>query len=447
MNADITYQRSYTLIFVFYYFIEGFLQGIPFLVWPSFIPYQLGQESYDIPKWLIIYSIGNIPWAIKMLVGIFNDRWGSKRFGRRFPWIASFGTFGGIWWFIMAIYMPTDDSIYLWLAIYYFMTQLGTAFSDTALDGLILDVTPKEKLGKVQGYTWTVMFLGYGAGGLLLGLIFMAIKAMQYLWIITGILAILSSIFPYIIKEPIIEKTRLREFGKDLLTIVTKVRNWKVFVFTFLSGIQGVMLGTFFNYLILIGIGVIDVQNTTLSIIQGTPVNLLGWNNILYFVSGIGIVIGSFVSGIMGDRSRKSTVSRVFLMFIPFCLILVVPFAITTNILIAFIFGFGFLVFLGALQNALMVVTQTLRGDLSKMYYPKLKSTYFALLVSLVNLGQNVGTFIGAALFTFFALFLANFNLIFYLIAAFCALTLLISYLAFLTIDSKDYELRIILGE
>jgi hypothetical protein len=290
MSSQIEYKRSYTLIFVFYYLCEGFLQGIPFLVWPAFIVYQLGGY-FDLVKWLIIYSIGNIPWAIKMIVGLFNDRWGSKKYGRRFPWIVSFGTFGGIWWFIMAIYMPTDESIYGWMAFYYFMTQLGCAFSDTALDGLILDVTPKEKLARVQGFTWTMMFLGYGAGGLLLGLIFLSLNMMPVLWIITGILGIISSIFPYYIKEPVIEKDTLRDFGRDLLTIVTKKRNWVVFTYTFLGAIQGVMLGTLFNYLILIRLDVLDARDTILSITTGSAVNLLGWSDILYFISGIGIVI------------------------------------------------------------------------------------------------------------------------------------------------------------
>lgn len=441
----VEYKRSYTLIFIFYYLCEGFLQGIPFLVWPSFIADQLGG-SYDIAIWLIIYAVGNLPWAVKMIVGLFNDRWGSKRFGRRFPWIASFGTFGAVWWFIMAIYMPSDNSIYTWMAIYYFFTQLGAAFSDTALDGLILDVTPKEKLGRVQGYTWTFMFLGYGAGGLLLGLVFLSLDAMPILWIITGILAIISSIFPYYVKEPPIEKDSIEEWGKELLTIVTKKRNWKVFSYTFITGIQGVTLGTFFNYLILIGIGVINVDETILSITQGTAVDLLGWSDILYFISGLGIVFGSFIAGILGDRSRRKTISRVYLTFIPLCLVLVLPFIFPVGPIIPMIFGFAFLIILGAIQNAMMVLNQTIRGDLSKKYYPKLKSTYYALIVSLVNLGQNFGTLVGAALFTFVALYISAYEPIFFIIAAFCSCTLGIAYIIFRTIETTDYELENVTG-
>ena len=441
MSSQIEYKRSYTLIFVFYYLCEGFLQGIPFLVWPAFIAHQLGG-SYDIASWLIIYSIGNIPWAIKMIVGLFNDRWGSRKYGRRFPWIFSFGTFGGIWWIMMAFYMPSDESIYYWMAFYYFMTQLGCAFSDTALDGLILDVTPKEKLARVQGFTWTVMFLGYGAGGLLLGLIFLGLDMMPVLWIITGILGIISSIFPRYIKEPTIEKDTLREFGKDLLTIVTKKRNWKVFTYTFLGAIQGVMLGTFFNYLILIGLGVIDVEETILSITTGSAVDLLGWSDILYFISGVGIILGSFVAGFLGDRYRKKSITGVFLFFIAFCLILVVPFAFTSEFGVILVFGIIFLIILGAIQNALMVINQTIRGDLSKSYYPKLKSTYFALIVSLTNLGQNLGTLIGAGIFTVAALFLTAYEPIFFIVCLISAITLALAFAIFRTINSADYELE-----
>jgi MFS family permease len=100
-----------------------------------------------------------------------------------------------------------------------------------------------------------------------------------------------------------------------------------------------------------------------------------------------------------------------------------------------------FLIILGAIQNALMVVNQTIRGDLSKEYYPKLKSTYYALIVSLVNLGQNIGTLLGAWIFTITALYISSYYQIFYIICLTCALTLGIAYLIFNKIDPIDYEL------
>jgi len=106
------------------------------------------------------------------------------------------------------------------------------------------------------------------------------------------------------------------------------------------------------------------------------------------------------------------------------------------------IFGMVFLLLLGAIQNTLTVVNQTVRGDLAKNYYPNLKSTFYSILVSLANLGQNLGTIIGAGLFALFVLFTTEFYLILFLVSVFCAVSLLLGYLVFRKIDPLDYELR-----
>jgi MFS family permease len=439
MTTDLGYQKRYTYIFVFFYLCEGFSQGIPYLLWPQYLAQILGG-SYNIPLWLVVYSIGTIPWSIKLIVGFFNDRWGSKKYGQRFPWIFSFGVFGGVWWIMMAFFLPTNN-VYFWLAVYYFMTQLGMAFADTALDGLILDVTPKKKLARIQGYTWTVMFLGYGAGGMLLGLIFLATNLMPILFILTGILMFISSFLPYFIKEAPLEKVSTKEYGTDVLTLVTKKRNWKVFLYTFLAAIPAVMIINFFMYVVLIAMNVIDVSSTILTIIGGGVVDLQVWSSIFYLVNGVGIVIGSPISGIFGDKNRKKTLTYIFIAYIPFCLLLVLPFAFTTGEILPLIFGMIFLLLLGAIQNAFTVINQTIRGDLAKNYYPNLKSTFFAILVSLSNLGQNLGTIIGAGLFALFVLFTSEFYLIFFMVSVFCAVCLISSYLIFNRIDAADYEL------
>ncbi|MBD3196695.1 MAG: MFS transporter [Candidatus Lokiarchaeota archaeon] len=440
MDDQVNYNKSYTFIFSLFYFCQGFVQGVPFLVWKPYIQEILG--TVDIALWLTVYAIGNFPWAIKMIVGIFNDKIGTKKYGRRFPWIISFGTFGAIWWFILAYYVPSDESIYLWLAFIYFMTQLGMAFADTALDGLILDVTPKRKLARVQGYTWTLMFLGYGVGGMLLTLI-LGMENVYIVHIITGILMILSCILPYRIKEPELKDIAIREFGKELVTFATKKQNWKVYLYTFLAAFQGIMLLDFITYVVLISMNIITVQDTILSITQGGALELLGWSSIFYFASGVGTVIGSLISGKFGDKSRKNTIKWVFFLFIPYCLIVIIPFSLIGEFLIALVFGIIALVLFGAIQNALVVVNQTIRGDLARKYYPNLKSTYFALLVSIINAGQNVGTLIGAALLSFLVLFIANFYIIVFIISTFCAISLAISYFLFRTIDPLDYELEV----
>lgn len=440
MASELSYKKSYSYIFIFFYFVEGFIQGIPMLVFPPYLASVLGNQ-YDIAQWLIISFIGNIPWIIKLIVGFFNDKWGTKKFGRRFPWIISFGTFGGVWWITMAFNLPSGQAIYGSMALYFFMTQLGMAFADTALDGLILDITPKERLSRVQGYTWMVMLLGMGAGGMLLGFTFLALNMIHVLFVLTGILAILSSIFPYFVKEGAIIEISTKKWSKDLLTIVTKGRNWKFFAFNLTGAIQSAVLLTFFNYVILISMGVINVEETTLSLLSGTsPAAYLAWGSVFYFSNGLGTVIGSVIAGKFGDRSRKKTMSGVYFAYIPFCLISIIPFIFITDFLLALLIGFIFQVIFGTVEGALTVSSQTLRGDISKKWYPSLKSTYFALMISLANAGQRLGELFGAIWLAFLSLFAINYYSIYFIIAVFCVISLTISFLIFRTIDPKEYE-------
>ena len=89
MSTENGYKKKYTKIFTFYYLIEGFSQGIPFLVIPPYLAQILGNQ-FDIAQWLLIVTISSLPWIIKMVIGIANDKWGSKKYGNRFPWIFGF---------------------------------------------------------------------------------------------------------------------------------------------------------------------------------------------------------------------------------------------------------------------------------------------------------------------------------------------------------------------
>ena len=79
MSTEIEYKKSYTKIFTFYYLVEGFSQGIPFLIFPPYLAQLLGNQ-FDVAQWLIIAAIASLPWAIKMIIGVANDKWGSKKY-------------------------------------------------------------------------------------------------------------------------------------------------------------------------------------------------------------------------------------------------------------------------------------------------------------------------------------------------------------------------------
>ncbi|MBD3342291.1 MAG: MFS transporter [Candidatus Lokiarchaeota archaeon] len=439
MVEEITYKKYYSYLFAFFYLVQGFVQGIPFLVFPPYLAKILGNK-YDIAQWLIVASIGSFPWAIKLIIGIANDKWGSKRLGRRFPWIAGFGIFGAIWWFIMAVYLPTDETIYVYFAIYYFMTALGMAFADTALDGLILDVTPKSKLAKVQGFTWTCLLLGMGAGGIILGLIFLSLDAIPTLFILTGVLMIIACVSPKLIKELPYYSIKAKKFGRDVLKIFAKRKNWKVFLYVFFGAMTGLIILRFFNYLILISLGVISVDNTILSIKSGNAVDLLGWDSTFYVLNGIGTIIGSMTAGKYSDKNRRKSILLAYIIYMPFLIISIIPFVLMGDFALVLIYGLIGQVIFGAIQGALVVASQTINGDIARKEYPHLKTTYYALIISFWNGGQSFGQLTGGLLFSVLAVILFDFYVLYFILTVFCAVMLLISFVLFRSINPELYE-------
>lgn len=442
--SNLEFKKSYTKIFLFFYFVQGMVVGVPLLILAPYIAQVLGGE-FDFTRLLIIQTIATLPWIIKLIVGILSDKYGSKRFGRRFPYILGFGIFGGIGLCIMGLNLPSDDSIYTYLAIYLFIIMIGIAFADTALDGLILDVTPKERLGKVQGFTWACRLIGMIIGGAILGMIFMILNMIPILFIIIGILMIIACFLPYFIEELPVEK--VKKMGHEILSIFTRRKNYKVMLFVLTGAITGRLMLGFLIFLILISMGILDVNDTILSITSGSAVDLLGWYSVFFFIGGGGTIIGSIIAGKFADNNRKKSITIAYLVYIPFVLVTLIPFVLMSDYLITMILGFICIGAFGLIEAARSVAGSTIRGDLVKKEYPNLKGTYYALLVSCVNGGLALGSLFGAILIILFSLYFTSFYILYLIIAIFCAGFLTIAYLLFRLIDPQDYELKHVLGE
>ncbi|MBA7637860.1 hypothetical protein ES703_45509 [subsurface metagenome] len=181
MNDDKAkaYKKS-SIIFSSFYLVQGLHNGI----WGTVLAFYLiiNIRRFDEALLFLITALTILPWSLKFFIGMINDKYQiSEKYGRRFPFICIFGTFGGIWWIIMGFYLPLEISmIYLLLMVYGLFINIGLAIADTAIDGLILDVTPKENLGHVQGWTFGMLIFGHMAGGYLIGISFI-ILSFQFL--------------------------------------------------------------------------------------------------------------------------------------------------------------------------------------------------------------------------------------------------------------------------
>ena len=442
--STVEYKNSYTKIFLFFYFIQGMVVGVPTLILLPYIAQVLGGE-FDFARYLIVGTVATLPWIIKLIVGITSDKYGSKKYGRRFPYIIGFGTFGGIGFCIMGSFLPSDDSIYTYLAIYLFIIMVGISFADTAVDGLILDITPKEKLGNIQGLTWAIRLIGIIVGGALLGMIFMILNMIPILFIIIGILMILACFLPYFIEELPVEK--VKKMGHKVLSIFTRRKNYKPMLFVMFGALTQRLILNFLIFLILISMGILDVNETLVSITSGSAVDLLGWYSVFFFINGGGTIIGSIIAGKFADRHRKKSITIAYLVYIPFVLLTLIPFLLTNDYLATMILGFIFIGAFGLIEAARGVSGSTIIGDLVKKEYPNLKGTYYALLISCVNAGMALGSLIGAILIILFSLYLTSFYILYLIIAITCACFLTIAFLFFRLIDPEDYELKHVLGD
>jgi len=421
------YKKRYGFIFSFFYFWEGVHQVIPAIL-PYYFLFVFG--SFDIALMAVISFFALLPWSLKLIVGLINDKWGSDRWGRRFPFILIFGILGGVTWIVMTFTLPLDESIYSVLAIYLFIANLGVAFADTSLDGMILEVTPKDKLAKVQGYTWTMLMVGgAGAVAIALGLYYMGL--VQIIFLITGIFLIVSSFLAYFVTEPPIKENL--NIGADLKRIFKEKKNYKVFSWTFVTAMAYPMLMVAFSYFMLISMGVIDVATTNLSLEAGQTEDAFIILNILISgANGLGIVFGSLIVGRFADKSRKKALFLTYSIYVPICFLSNLFFGFALGLIANAIFGFVY--------GAITISGQTIRGDIAKKNFPDLKSTYYALLISFSNFGQSAGNLILASMFVFLAPALGNYYLLYFLVTLIGAGIVILSFIVFKSINPEEYE-------
>ena len=424
------FKKSYPFIFSFFYLIQGFYNGIQYIVIPFWV---LSIMSVDLAAVLGIFAITTIPWFLKFIIGLLNDRFGTKKFGRRKPWILFAGIYAGIWFIITGILLPSQElaNIFSFFTICALMWNIGIAFADTSLDGMILDVTPKEKLGKVQAYTWSMNTFGNAAGGVILGAIFLSLNAIELLFVLEGILLFISCSIPMLVQEnPIPEEIPI---WNNLKLIFKKRENWKVFISSMVDSVPNGVVSLAYSLLILLYAPVALISGPVNSLsLKGAPVEAFIVYCIFGLIFGIGVVVGGIILGRIADKKRKLSVYIANAIYIPLIIISFLfrgPY-ILGGIMIALL-GFG--------DGALKASFQSVRGDISNKY-PELRSTYFALIISFLNGGQTLGLALTSILLPIFSGIFSEYYMVFFCITIIMAIFQILCVLIFMTIDTSLYE-------
>ena len=428
-NKGFKYKQSYTVIFALNYFA----QGLVFTIFTAVIPIYLltTYGSIDQAALAFMLSIMLIPATIKIFYGLLSDKVTFKKLGRRKPWIISSACFGGIVWIIISfIQTQTINEAISLFTIAGLLIMFGLFISDTALDGFLLDICPKEQLGRNQGVCWGLRAVGIIIGGPII-LLFLIFIPIQFIFIMVGIILIVFSFLTLKIEH--IDISKEFAIGKNLKLIFKSGENWKMFTFSFFIQTVGGVVYAFLSLYILIQLGLVNPVGATLDTLE--DVSLYESQAIITLFISLGIIVGAILGGIISDKTTRkkslimslslNTVSLVILL-LPVPAVLLIIFATLVGVASGWIF------------SAYSAIT----AEYSQQY-PEMDSTYFAICVSFVNVGTLLGLVITGILFNSVTTFSNDIIIIYGIIFIFMAILQLLSLIPFSSMKKEIFEYKL----
>jgi MFS family permease len=420
------FKSSYIGIFSLNYFIQGINQSMFAVIVPIYLILELGAVSGEDIAFLT--STVLMPFAIKFIYGMLSDKYALKNFGRRKPWIIIPVTISGLIW-ILIPFIITANTAFMLFTVGGVIIVLGVAIADTAIDGLILDITPKEKLGRVQGTCWGIRSVGIIIGGPLIVVFYMlAGGSIELVFIGLGIIMILTSLTIFIVKETVIHVDF--SIKTNLKLIFGQGKNWKGYMFSLFNSFVDGVIFVFLSLYIIIEAGFIGAEGAEIELLESDP-TLYEPNAFISFFIGLGVIVGAVIGGYISDlKTRKLGIYLSLLVTSASLLLFLIPTVVPILIFFAFLIGSS----AGWRNSSYSAVI----GQISTLY-PEVDSTYYATC----NSFNNVGTVIGLQItgFLFGALAGLDTYTIYAIIFIFMAIISNIGLIPFLTIDSKEYEL------
>ena len=326
-----------------------------------------------------------MPFILKLIYGILSDKVKSKKLGRRKPWIIGPASFSGVMWIFIAILLTISQSSAMTIFTYGgFLTILGIAMADTAMDGFILDICPRSLLGRTTGTVWAVRSIGVIVGGPLI-LLILTTNIVDFRVILIGlaITTIIFSFFTLAIKH--IQYTERVPIIPNLKVMFKKRENWKVYFFSLFMAIVDGVIFVFLALFILIKLGLIEAVGATTSRLT-SDFNLYYPQAFIALLTGIGVFAGAIIGGQVADKkSRKLSVIIKFLLTTGALALLVIPLSesvVWIYLIFAVIVGSSS----GWSNSAFSAVTSQYSQK-----YPQAPSTYFSVCTSFVNFGSQLG--------------------------------------------------------
>ncbi|TFG26292.1 MAG: MFS transporter [Promethearchaeota archaeon] len=425
-EEEITYKNSYTTIFTSNYFFQGVNTSVYSVIVPIYLIKLIGKVSAADLAFLA--SIILIPWGLKVFYGMISDKYPIKKLGRRKPYIIGPMSIAGVLWLILSIPNIANPNNALFVFTFIgVLINLGVAMADTALDGLIIDICPKQKLGRTQGFCWGMNSVGMIIGGPLLAFLIFSVEiiTVQIIFIIVGVSMIFISSSIILIKEVIVLfEVKIKKHLKEMFN---NKRDWLAYLYSLLRSLLDGVIILLISLIILIKIGIIKADGASLSLESQDMSVYLYQANISLIVS-IGIIVGALVGGRLADlKSRRSS--------------LILSIIITFFSLILLIIDFNvisILLFVASLSGVALgwrrAIAAAILGEIAK-YHPEMNSTNFSISMAFANIGASIGLFFTGIIINITQDFSATF--------LYLGLFSLLVVIPLLLMNPKDYEYKL----
>ncbi len=424
------FRSQYIVIIALFYLIEGMNFSIFAIIVPIYILTTAGTLEASVFGMLAGFIM--TPWMIKFVFGVLSDKANFQKYGRRKPWVIVCGSLGGLLWVLIPTILagfPTDPVLIF--SIVGMIIAFGIAIGDTNVDGLILDICPSDKLGRVQGICFAAKSAGTVVGGPLIAVLTYSI-APEAIFVAFGILIIASSCLTALIREnPMPQKTDLWKTVKEM---VKNRKNWRIFLYGFTSSLTNGVVGTYIALYVLIQIGLVQAEGATIEIFEGNLDLYVPQANISLLI-GAGIFIGALVGGTLADKkSRQKSAYLGFAISIVSFLLLPLPFGIVFLIPAVIIVGYG--------QGNRDSVHSAILSEVAIRRYPDTDITFYSIGNSFGNMGLTIGLVAISRLFPFIAGYTNDTNLIYLIVFVVFALMSAVALLIFPFIKPDEYNLR-----
>jgi MFS family permease len=352
------HQRFKYVLFTDLYLPEGIIDTIV----PILIPIFLVKEGISVEIATLVAAFGWIPWIIKFAWSGIIDKYiqhGRKKF------VIIGSSIAIISFFILAFINPVTSIIPF--TLFLFISQIGQSFHDSAADAWAIDISKTEERGKINGAMITGHTIGASSSAILLSLL-----AENYgfnrIFIMAGIIVLLTLIIPLIIKE----SRKKRKLEKVAPLIIKGFKNRTNLLVALFAPITAISTGIFMFAAPLYAVNVINLSESQIGLIAGAASPF--------------VIFGGIVGGALSDRWGRKKTYYIF--------------AISSIITILSLI-FTRVLFILLIPYYISIFLQTSRGSAARAMYmdvtnPRIGATQYSVYNSLSSTGVIVsGMFAG----------------------------------------------------